>query len=171
MKKMIKNFILVFVIVLSLSSCASVQYNKVYPLASYSKLINGYWGDWQNNTKMDYSSQDKQNYIFLVQTSYNDQSLEILVYMWGLHPSQYIAKITIDKRTGKVYDKDWFSYQGTTSSRGQILVPIGFNTDLKTVSCEIRCDKKMQKAIQKNGLYGTINVFYGNGLGNGFTFN
>jgi len=178
MEKIIKKLSFIIVVALSLSSCAtsssSVQYDKVYPLSSYCTLINGYWDDWK---KLD-------SYAFLdyrVQMHYNKESFEILIYETLSHPSDYYAKITINKGTGKVFDKDWFTYQGIISTKDKL--PINYMTnrspaeeveliskDYKTLQCEIRCDKEMQKAIQKNGLYGTMNVFYGNHSGNGFSF-
>lgn len=186
MKKTIKKLIFIIVVALSLSSCAtffsssssSVQYDKTYPLASYSTLINGYWGDWKKTT--DYAG----NYNYKVRTKYSMQSLEILIYEKDKHPSDYAVKITIDKRTGKVHDKVWFSYQGTISTIEYLPINMdyGFNKcildwngniwcrDFETHQCTIWCDNTMLRAIQENGLVGTINVFYGNGSGNGFTF-
>jgi len=42
--------------------------------------------------------------------------------------------------------------------------------DYKTIKCEIRCDGYMKRAVDKNGLVGTINVFYGSDAGNAFSF-
>ena len=172
MKKGIKRFSLL-IVVLSLSSCAAFfgyetpQYNKVYPPRSYSLLKGGYWGKWG---KFD---------SYSVKTRYSPQSLEILIYHDYKHPSDYTAKIIIDKSTGKVHNKDWFSYQGTISSKRIPVSIYGYGSNIewkfdsdsyKTLKCEIRCDKDMQKAIRKNGLYGIINIFYGDGLGDAFSF-
>ena len=161
-----------------LSSCGSTnqyQYNKVYPLASYCILKDGYWGEWEKVYR-EYSYSDK--YDYLVQVHYNTQKLEILIYWKNSHPSDYTAKIIIDKSTGKAHNSDWFSYQGTISARHIPVFRYAGNydaydhnfDDYKTLKCEIRGDKIAQKAIQNNGIVGTINVFYGGGLGNAFSF-
>jgi hypothetical protein len=102
--------------------------------------------------------------------------LEILIYNKGYHPSSFRAKIVIDKRTGKQQDADWTTYERTIMAKK---APLYLNDTYPfpelgetyhTIKCEIRCDKKMQKAIQKNGLVGTINIFYGNGKGDGISF-
>ena len=164
-------------LVLLLSSCGtSHKFNKVYPLSSYAILKDGYWGKWEKVYWDQYNYSDK--YYYLVQTHYNTQKLEIIIYWKNSHPSDYTAKIIIDKNTGKVHDSDWYSYQGTISSRHiPVFRYVGNygeykhnSDDYKTLKCEIRCDKTMQKAILNNGLVGTINVFYGGGLGNAFSF-
>jgi hypothetical protein len=174
MKKKYIKLSFSLLVILVLSSCISIKFDRVYPLSSYCTLKSGYWDEWKR-VKDDYQ------YFYNVQTKYNAQSLEILIYEKDHHPSNYIAKITINKSTGKTHDADWYSYQGTISARD---IPIPMQTSIwerdirpdfdkgnyKTLKCEVRCDKTIQKAIQKNGLVGTINVFYGDGLGNGFTF-
>lgn len=145
------------------------HYDKVHSLYSYSILKGGYWGEWEKQ----YS--DYHGYSYRVQTHYNAQKLDILIYHKNNHPSDYIAKITIDKTTGKEHNKDWFSYQGIISCK-QIPVLNAYSSSAhvsdayKTLKCEIRCDEKMQKSIKENGLYGTVNLFYGNGMGDAFDF-
>ena len=174
-KELLKRLSVLFIITLLLSSCGP-SYNMVYPLYSHTMLKGGYWGDWKK-AETDYES-GSYFHSYRVQTSYTKQFLEILIYKRNNHPSDFAAKITINKSTGKVHNRDWFTYQGTIISK-EIPVYLGTNwsylsdlnrEDYKTLECEIRCDRTMQKAIQKNGLVGTINVFYGGGLGDAFLF-
>jgi hypothetical protein len=71
------------------------------------------------------------------------------------------------------------SYAGVTLTQNETTTIYKYNyaescTSVISEGGELRCsfivDEKMQKAIQSNGLIGVISAFYGDGLGNGFSF-
>ncbi len=157
------KYLLISLFALLLVSCGSS--NKVHNLSSETVFKNGYWGDW-NSTYYPYLNE----YMYNVQTYYNADILNIVLYSKNIHPSDYDINIAINKKSGKVYDKTWYSYQGMISI-GKInnINPHILGDNGKTYNCEIRCDEKMRKAINKNGLYGTMNIYY-NGVGRAFSF-
>ena len=152
-------------------SCSTYKYNKVYHPASYCAFINGYWGNWSAIGEYNY-------HRYGVKIQYNAQSLEILIYEKGYHPSNFEAKIIINKKSGVQQDKDWTSYQGTITLKNAPLrlsdaayMRYNPNPQYRTIPCKVNCDKRMQKAIQKNGLLGTISIFYNDGkMGDAITF-
>ena len=191
-RKIFIRLVLLFIVNTLLFSCGTQKaYRYIYPPTSYCELINGYWGEW---AKLEYLLGRYYN----VQTKYNAQTLEILIYYKENHPSNFKAKIIIDKRTGVQKDKTWTSYQGTITA--SVPSRLGYspmaetdyqlkllqtnalereaNVDIlnrsrdimQTINCEIRCDANMQKAIRNNGLLGVINLFYSNGRGEAITF-
>ena len=202
-KKILQKLSLSLIITLLLISCgtsrsqiqtqSSIQYDKSYPLDSYSLLKDGYWGEWERLGRDSKGMRGEiyhKTYDYRVQVNYNAQSFEILIYESGKHPSNFIAKINIVKRTGAINDNGWFTYQGTITALKEIPLVYRYQTyhdvtiprksfpipafelrnDYKTISCTIQCNSEMKKAIDSNGLYGTINLFYGNGTGNAFIF-
>ena len=197
-RKIFIRLVLLSIVNTLLFSCGtkktSYRYDRVYPPASYAELIDGYWGEWENLWTTSYSNSGIDRY-YKVQTKYNSQTLEILIYYKTKHPSDFKAKIIIDKKTGVQKDKTWTSYQGTITAT--IPSRLGYNESMElsgeiralqaeriyqregeidnykrkhTINCEIRCNEDMQKAIQKNGLVGTINLFYSNGKGEAIEF-
>jgi hypothetical protein len=168
-KTIINALILPLFAAVLLTSCksSSIQYNKVYTVSHYAVLRDGFWGEW------------KSAYYYSVSTNYDSESLEIRIYHGSDHPADYSVKITIDKTTCKITNKKPKSqndivceYQGVLSSQKIPIIDLyrsllSYNSDVR---CTIRCDADIQKSITQNGLYGTMNVFYGDGLGNAFSF-
>jgi len=190
-RKIFIRLVLLSIVNTLLFSCgtkkASYRYDIVYPPASYAELIDGYWGEWKSLWTTSFLNSETDRY-YNVQTRYNAQTLEILIYYKTNHPSNFKAKIIIDKRTGVQKDKTWTSYQGTITTTvpsrldySELMELNGQTRALErrdyrdynkmhTINCEIWCDEKMQKAIQENGLAGIINLFYDNGKGEAIEF-
>lgn len=148
-------------------SCSSLkstfgltQHDRVYPLYQTCLLKNGLWGDWERHFS-----------YFSVQTEYNKVGLNIYLYAKGEHPSNYMIKIMIDKysRSNEGYGL-YSSYQGEVIVSEINILDYTEINDKGRHKCTILCDKDMDKAIQKNGLVGTLNILYGNGFGRGFNF-
>jgi hypothetical protein len=174
-RKIFIKLSLLLIVTVLLSSCGTRKafYRYVYPPASYSELRDGYWGEWKELTEYG------DRYYYNIQTKYDAQTLEILIYYKERHPSDFKAKIIIDKRTGVQKDKTWTSYRGTITAAMPTRLDYKYINELldastfgekHTINCEIRCDADMQKAIQKNGLFGVMNLFYGNGMGDALHF-
>lgn len=154
-----KMRILVFTFLcIVLSSCGiRTQYNKVYPLYQTCALKNGLWGNWENQ------------YSFKIQEQYNNEAIYIYIYYQHDHPSDYCMKITINKRSRSSDGHGLYSsYMGGIEVKNTNIIDNWLN-DAGIHTATILCDEKMDKAIQKNGLVGTLNVLY-NGIGRGFTF-
>jgi hypothetical protein len=153
--------------ILFLSSCGILIPNtgspsKCYNPYSYSILKDGLWGAWQTYDIAGYSSHIR----------YNSKQCEVFIYNPYGHPSDYDFKITIRKDTAISDGDGWTSYQGEISI-GQytsIADTYTLRDQGKTIRATIKADKKMTSALEKNGLWGTLNIFYGDGKGRGFTF-
>lgn len=159
---------------LLLTSCAS--YNKVHPLISTNSYRSGIWGNWKN-TYYTYSTHISYNYI--VTTQYNSQYLTIYIHSPYSHPSEYEVKMEIDKSSRINQIEKWYTFNGKISIGKYYYMrsdlPYVITEDCgSTNTCEFLCDEDMIKSILKNGLKGTINVFYNNAehekVGMGFVF-
>ncbi|KAA6329411.1 hypothetical protein EZS27_021774 [termite gut metagenome] len=77
---------LLFAFTLALSSCkvmtegfgGTYHYDKVHPLASYSILKDGYWGEWKKVYR-EYQYSFSEKYDYRVQTHYISLQKEILM--------------------------------------------------------------------------------------------
>lgn len=156
----------IYIYLLCIGLCSCGSYNKVHNLSSETTFKDGYWGNW-NATYYPYSYSYKYN----VKTLYNSEMLNIVIYDENSHPSEFNFNIVLHKKTKTVKDDKWYTYQGVINIGKNNSIQPYFLGDLgKEYRCEIRCDKKMQKSINKNGLKGTINVYYNN-IGRAFSFN
>lgn len=159
-----KYLLLILSLVLVSFSCSisykiPIQYSKSYPLYSTCVRKDGLWGEW-----------DKHYSIYQTKCQYNDKMMHIYIYFTYSHPSEYYMKITIDKTARSDNGFGLFSsYKGSIEITEKNLIDNWLN-DKGTYSGTILCDEDMDKAIQQNGVVGTLNVLYGNNLGRGFTF-
>lgn len=80
---------------------------------SYCKLINGYWGQWENSNPYRFIDGG-----YLLQGTYD----EFIIYENGKHPSQYIMKVKLfamrieeDKKIKKkrIKSGEWYQYTGS----------------------------------------------------------
>lgn len=152
------RIILLTFLLIALSSCGiRVQHNKAYPLYSTSTLKDGLWGDWENQ------------YSFEVTGHYDSAAMYIYIYNKYNHPSEYCMKITINKKTRSTNGYGLYSsYQGSIEVTNRNIIDYWLNDEGVHIGT-ILCDEDMDKAIQKNGLVGTLNVLY-DGIGRGFYF-
>lgn len=78
-------------------------------------------------------------------------------------------KITINKKTRSTNGYGLYSsYQGSIEVTDRNIIDNWLNDEGIHMGT-ILCDEDMDKAIQKNGLVGTLNVLY-DGIGRGFYF-
>ncbi len=130
------------------TSCGST-YKYVNTLQAYCMRSNSSWEKWENprgfmQTQLNYSN---AQYIITIYSKYEQTS-------------KYLYQITMDLFSGTPSSNGMTEYSGYMEFNG------------KTTPCTILCDKKMQKAISKHGLKGTINVLFANNiLGVGFNWN
>lgn len=158
------RIILLTFLLIALSSCGiRLQYDKVYPLYKTNTLKNGLWGDW----KEQYVFLQSQSYAIRIQ--YNSEAMYIYIYNKYNHPSEYCMKITINKKTRSTNGYGLYSsYQGSIEVTNRNIIDYWLNDEGVHIGT-ILCDEDMDKAIQKNGLVGTLNVLY-DGIGRGFYF-
>jgi hypothetical protein len=94
------------------------------------------------------------------QLNYSNSQYIITIYRTYEHPSNYLYQITVDLFTGVPSSNGMTEYKGYINARD------------RTAPCTILCDYKMQKAIIKHGLKGTINVLFADDtLGVAFIWN
>lgn len=131
------------------TSCGST-YKYVNTLQAYSTRRSSLWGNWE------YPRGAMQT-----QLNYSNAQYIITIYRAYEHPSNYLYQITVDLFTGVPCSNGMTEYKGYMDLKKGNIAP-----------CTILCDKKMQKAISKHGLKGTISVLFAdNTLGVGFNWN
>lgn len=163
MKKIITIFILLLTMIIS-ASCGVIfgqgRPSDCYKPDRYCILKDGIWGSWDKI----YSERSA--------VKYNNQKYDIYIFKEYNHPSDYDFLITINRSTAKKKDKEWTEYDGEIriAKNTPIAGTAILNDNGRKIKCTIRADKKMTKAIDKGGLWGTINIFYGNGQGRAFSF-
>lgn len=80
---------------------------------NYSKLINGYWGEWISSNPYTYIDGG-----YLMKGTYD----EFIIYEYGKHPSQYVLKVKLfhmavdpnkKRKKKRVKSNEWYEYQGS----------------------------------------------------------
>jgi hypothetical protein len=180
-----QHWLMTTCLLLLMSSCVSqnagVSYNNVYTLTQYCDRIDGVWGVWKKN----YSEFYTVGGWYAVTTQYNSLQTDIFIYYENKHPSEFNLKFTINKTSAQLINDGIFA--GGCEYTGRAIF---FNNELLTkglhylhevevvaemsgyaqsnkaqkydIPITIRCDKEMKKALDNNGLYGTLNILYSN---------
>lgn len=167
--KQLTKVLFAFILLLSLSSCgvSSGTPSKAYIPTSYSVYKGGYWGEWHSLVYRYIG-----DHVLDVYVRHGEREEEITIYRKGNHPSDYIHKIVINKLTGKDAGDGWKEYKATVTQTTNYLA-IGDllpGNEYYNRSFQVKVDSKFVKSMERGGLYGTINVFTGNGEGFAYCF-